>query len=131
MGTYRRVKSFTIAAYSLPCSSLELCSCPYDTKTRFQPASCFLTGRRGFCEIRATTEMIRVGFSDRGGVRVEVLDSLDNSRSVAHRHKPGNKAPCYPVNTVIARCANGTDRRPTRRFEYTYVTRLGIPDEGR
>lgn len=85
--------------------------------------SCFLSGRRSFCEIRAAKEMIRAKFSsDRGSRVVVVLDPPDNTRSVAHQWA-SNKASCYPANTVIVPCAhNGIRRRPTR-FEHICSSR--------
>lgn len=130
LGAYTRLRSRLLArspaCLLVTCSpcSLELCSCPYDTKTRLQ-------ARRFRPVAWVSAKFARARASFPRWSRLAVLDPPDNGRSVAHRH--GNKAPCYPANTVIARCAhNGTRRRPTRRFVSSVRgLSLGILDEGR
>lgn len=123
-----------------PLCSLELCSCSYDTKTRFRLSSTpaarvypmnsfpFLKFIRGLSlhdltSIRAkkkkNASAQALSFTKR------IIRPLNNDSLV---QEDGNKAPCYPANTVIARSAhNGTlATHSFRTHEPTEFRRKGV-----
>jgi len=113
------MQPFTILLAALQPSVMRLSWHENPLLTRLLTTSCFLAGRRSFCEIRAADEMwpAQVFRS-----RVVIASWCLIFPIIVGRWNtdgPAIKASCYPANTVIVPCAhNGTHRRPTRRFEH-------------
>lgn len=122
-----------------PLCSLELCSCSYDTKTRFRPSSTpaarlfirwilFLEIQRlvtSRFNVYPREKMHHGSTADTGIIVLpeSIIRPLNNDSL-----EDGNKAPCYPANTVIARSAhNGTlATHSFRTHEPTEFQRKGV-----